>query len=157
MFGPDDLYYFDKQLVPGLTTRQEVLAALGEAAARIKGFPNKDSFATWLVLDTGFTVGPAPSRRSTFQFTGQTLGSVSWTFPLEFQQQVLELCHTEFGTDCELEDQGDSSEALLWRNNRCSVRLATKATEGHISIDHAETQKHYGREFRRHAPPGLFE
>lgn len=157
MFGPDDLYFLDKRLIPGLTTREEVRAVLGEAAVRIKGFPDKVSFATWLVLDTGLTIGPAPSRRITFQFSGQTLGSASWTFPLEFQPPILELCQAQFGTDCELVDKGDSAEALLWRNNRSSVRLATKAEEGHISIGHAETQTRYGREFQRHAPPGSFE
>ncbi|AMV18281.1 hypothetical protein [Planctomyces sp. SH-PL14] len=155
MFGPDDLYFLDKRLVPGLTTKEEVRAVLGDAAARIRRYPDKMEFATWFVMDPGLMLLGAPCERGMFYFARQTLAGVDCRFAAKFESVIRQLCHDSFGPNSETLHKGTAAERTQWKNKVSKATLKVEPPEVfYVDVTHPKTMREHSKHFGK-PPKGL--
>ncbi|AMV16941.1 hypothetical protein [Planctomyces sp. SH-PL14] len=147
MLAPDDLYYVDKRLVPGQTTRDDVLDLLGGTdASGLTQWPLTKRFAVWYTPKPGFIVS-TPVLTAMFYFAEETLASAWITVPKPAESTFEQLCRSQFGKQFEIVRLGTRDEATRWHNNQSEALLQRGAkTRCGLTIAHLESMKSFQKE-----------
>jgi hypothetical protein len=147
VLAPDDLYYVDKRLVPGQTTRDDVYELLGgDDASGLTRWPRTKQFAVWYTAKPGFVVS-TPVLTAMFYFAQETLASAWITVPKRAESTFEQLCRSQFGKQFEIVRLGTRDEATRWNNEQSEALLQRGAkTRCGLTIAHLESMKSFQRE-----------